>query len=177
MCEMREKMTLNYTNNFRDLIAWHRIVYPILNSPEYRKRKCFRHHGDISVYDHCVHVSIKAFMFAKKFGLNSSDAAIAGLLHDFYETPWQDVKIKQPLLKKHGFTHAESALNNSRIYFKEHLNPTIENAIYCHMFPLNKRIPKNKISILITIVDKYVSLEMLKEPESIRKTIGALKGD
>lgn len=157
-----------------DLSEWYDIVSPIINHPEYQRRKTFRHHGDITVYDHMVRVSIYMYLWAKKLNMDYKSAAIAGLLHDFYETPWQDVKVKQPFFKMHGFTHAANALKNAQKYFPEYMNPVIENSILRHMFPLNKVPPKYKIGFMLTLVDKYVSLEMFKEPESLIKTFKAI---
>ena len=158
-----------------NLAEWYEIALPILSHPEYQKRKLFRHHGDISVFDHCINVSKKSYYLAKRFNMDYKSATIAGLLHDFYETPWQDIKIDQPILKMHAFTHAENALINSQKYFKELLNPVIEDSILRHMYPLNKIKPKYKEGYLLTLVDKYVSLEIFKEPEVIIKTFGFMR--
>lgn len=56
--------------NKNDIYEWYNIVSPILNHPEFQKRKKFSHHGHKSVYDHSLIVSIKAYFFAKKFNLD-----------------------------------------------------------------------------------------------------------
>ena len=158
-----------------NLDEWYDIVNPILTSKEYQRRKSYRHHGDTTVFEHCVNVSIISYSLAKKLELDYRSAAIAGLLHDFYETPWQDVIIKNSFFKKHGFTHAKNALDNSRRHYKKYLNPIIENSIERHMFPLNKIPPKYKVGYIITFVDKAVSLDMLMSKESILKTLGLVR--
>lgn len=155
-----------------DYSEWYSIVEPILLSEEYLKRKSFRHHGDTSVYDHCVKVSKYSYRVAKRLKLDYRGAAIAGILHDFYVTPWQDTVIKQPFFQKHGFTHAADALINSQIYYSDYLNDAIENAILRHMFPLNFRPPKCKIGYVVTLCDKCASLDFLKSKESLKKTFG-----
>ena len=60
------------------------IIKDILESDEFQKRKNFKHHDD-SVYEHCLKVSYKSYLLAKKIGANYKDCAIAGLLHDFYK--------------------------------------------------------------------------------------------
>ena len=77
--------------------------------------------------------------------------------------------------KKHGFTHAKNALDNSRRHYKKYLNPIIENSIERHMFPLNKIPPKYKVGYIITFVDKAVSLDMLMSKESVLKTLGLVR--
>ena len=69
---------------------YYNIVKGILNSPEFQKRKTYKHHDDCSVFEHCLSVSYISYRYCRKLKLNYRDAAIGGLLHDFYETPWQD---------------------------------------------------------------------------------------
>lgn len=151
--------------NFLDksLNEWYKIIRPIIIHPEFQKRKNYMHHGTISVYDHVLCVSLLAYKMALKKGLNVNDASIAGLLHDFYKKPWMEDDEKKPFFKKHGFTHARDAVENSKTYFKDYLNPTIESAMLTHMFPLNIKPPQNKIGWIITIADKKVSLECFHE--------------
>lgn len=145
------------------LNEWYDIVQPILNNPEFQKRKKYMHHGTISVYDHVLNVSILAYKKAKSHNLDAKSAAIAGLLHDFYETPWMEDKEKKPIFKRHGFTHAQNALENAKKYFPNLLNPIIEDAILHHMFPLNIKPPKHRIGWIVTLSDKKVSLECFRE--------------
>ena len=86
-----------------------------------------------------------------------------------------EVKIHLPLFKRHGFTHAKDALENSKIYFNDYLNPKIENAILRHMFPLNKIPPKTIEGIVLNISDKLESLDMLLNRDSMMRTLGLKK--
>ena len=104
------------------------IVNPIINHPEFIKRKEYMHHENESVYEHSINVAYIVFKLAKKRkNIDIKSAVIGAILHDFYYKPWQENKEKRPFLKKHGFVHAREALENSRIYFKDYLNPIIEN--------------------------------------------------
>ena len=143
-------MTLMEKNEFYE------IINPILNSSEFQKRKNYKHHGKISVYDHSLRVSKVAYILAKKLNKDYKSAAIAGLLHDFYYKDWQDKIEKEKFFKKHGFTHANEALLNSRTYFPELLNERIENAILRHMFPLNKIPPKYLVTITRTFATSFL---------------------
>jgi len=158
--------------NNSDLSYWYEIAKPILNHQEYQKRKKYMHHGDTSVYTHCIRVSIRAYQIGKKLNLDLKSLIIAGLLHDFYKTPWQEVEEHIPLFKRHGFTHAKDALDNSRLYFSEYLNPNIENAILRHMFPLNKIPPKTKEGMVLTVADKIESLDFVLSKKSLFITLG-----
>ncbi len=142
-------------------VEWNDIVKSILENEEFQKRKTFHHHGNTSVYEHSVKVSKKAYSLAKLLHVNCKDAAIAGLLHDFYTTPWQEDTTIRPFFQKHGFTHARIALENSRKHFPNLLNKKIENAIVRHMFPLNITPPKYLVGYIVTIADKICSLDMI----------------
>ncbi len=157
-----------------DYSEWEQIVLPIITSEEYLKRKSFRHHGDVTVYDHSVRVSKKAYRMAKAMKIDYKSAAIAGILHDFYKTPWQDVKIKQPIYKMHAFTHGRSALENAKNFYPEYLNAKIENAILRHMFPLTLP-PKTLVGFVITIADKASSMDFITSKEAWVKTFSFLK--
>lgn len=141
------------------------IVKDILSNKEFIKRKEFMHHGKISVYEHSLKVSIFAYKISKKFKIGDyKKVAVGALLHDFYYKPWQDNKEKKPFFKKHGFVHAKEALDNSRKYFSNYLDEKVEDMILRHMFPLNIKPPKYKESWIVTLADKLVSLEAIKEP-------------
>ena len=150
------------------LDEWYKNIKPIIEHPEFQKRKQYMHHGNISVYDHTLNVSLLAYKMAKKRKLDTKSASIAGILHDFYETPWMEDTEKKPLFKRHGFTHAKNALNNAKKYFNEYLNPVIEDAILRHMFPLNIKPPKHRIGWILTLADKRVSIECMTEPKFFR---------
>lgn len=158
-----------------DYTEWQSIVNPIITTKEYIKRRTFRHHGDVTVYEHSLNVSRLAYRMAKKLHLDYRSAAIAGVLHDLYTTPWQEDHTKKPFFQQHGFVHARIALENSKRHYSEFLNPAIENAILRHMFPLNIVPPKYAIGYILTIADKIVSIEMITHPESIVKCFGFLK--
>ena len=74
------------------------IVKPIIEHPEIQRRKTFVHHESCSVYDHCLAVSILSYTWAKYLGWDYRRAAIGGLLHDFYEEPWQDDTLMKKLI-------------------------------------------------------------------------------
>lgn len=154
---------------------YYEIIYDILKSEEFQKRKFYKHHGNITVYDHSLAVSKISYIIAKKLKKDYKSAAIGGLLHDFYKKPWQNNLVKNKFFKAHGFTHANEALENSYDYFPHLMNKKIDNIILRHMFPLNKKPPRYFESWIITIVDKYVSFEVIKEPKKIPYLIGIRK--
>lgn len=161
--------------NHLDKVEYYEIINEILGSEEFQKRKHYKHHGDISVYDHSLAVSKLSYILAKKFNCDYRSAAIAGLLHDFYYKPWQENLEKQKFLKKHGFVHAEQAMNNSYQFYSNYMNEKIANSILRHMFPLNKIPPKYIEGWFVTLADKYVSLEVFRQPTKLLMLIGIKK--
>ena len=157
---------------------YYEIIKPILEHPEFLKRKTYVHHESCSVYEHCLAVSILSYRWAKKWHLDYKSSAIGGLLHDFYDKPWQtanhkiEKKEKTKFFKQHGFVHAGQAVENSYKYFPELMNKKIENIIKRHMFPLNICPPKYKEAWIVTSVDKYVSADVLKTPKAWPKYLG-----
>ena len=55
------------------------------------------------------------------------------------------------------------------------MNKKVEDIIKKHMFPLNSRPPRYKESWLISIVDKYVSMEIFKDVKNLPRYIGIHK--
>lgn len=154
------------------------IIKPIINHPEFQKRKEYMHHENISVYDHSMSVANKVYKMAKKRkNIDVKSAVIGAILHDFYYKPWQEDKTKKPLFKKHGFVHAKEALENSKKVFPKLMNPIIEDCIVRHMFPLNIHPPKYRESWLVTIADKRDSLCILKHPTQYPKYLGFKKNN
>ena len=155
---------------------WYLIVENILKNPEFQKRKLFMHHHNLSVWEHSILVSFKAYMVASYFNADKRICAIAGLLHDFYTQAWistpeieklddgkyaKALKKKKPWYKMHGFVHGADAAKNYVKYFPELENKKITNAIKRHMFPLTPIPPKYKEGFIITTIDKLNSVREL----------------
>ena len=128
------------------------------------KRKNFEHHYNESVYDHVLRVSYDCYKIGKRLKLDYKSLAIAELLHDFYDKPWQDCFEKIKFFEKHGFVHAEQARINAIKHFPHLVDEKIGDMIKTHMFPLNIKLPKYKESWILTIVDKADSMEFLMHP-------------
>ncbi len=141
-----------------------KLVKPILEHEEFLRRKEYPHHYNESVYDHVLRVSYDCYKIGKKLHLDYKSLAIAGLLHDFYDKPWQSDFEKKPLFQRHGFVHAEQARVNAIKYFPNLVDDKIGDMIKTHMFPLNKRLPKYKESWILTLVDKADSMDFLFHP-------------
>ena len=85
-------------------------------------------------------------------------------------------RVKKKFFKKHGFTHAKEAVYNYIKFFPELENEIITDCINCHMFPLNKRVPKFKEGWIITFVDKKNSFsEVINVKEFVLARINSKK--
>ncbi len=168
-----EIVPLKILNNLDD--EYKKIIFEIINNPEFLKRKYYHHHENRSVYYHSLMVSYISYKIAKKVKLNYKDAAIAGLLHDFYYKDWQENRRKTSILKAHGFTHANEALENSKLYFPKLIDKKVENSIKRHMFPLNFIPPIYLEGWIICFIDKYCSFEVFKHPTQFYKYLGIKK--
>ena len=159
---------------------WYDIVKEILLNDEFQRRKLFRHH-DSSVWQHCVDVSFRSFLMAKYYHLDERTCAIAGLLHDFYPKAYKynddlrkldpaylsRVHVKTPLNDMHGFVHAKEAANNALKYFPDLVDDKVYSCIKTHMFPLNVCPPKYPEGWIITLMDKKLSANVIKEVKYI----------
>lgn len=159
---------------------YYEIVKPIIKHPEMIKRKDFVHHESCSVFEHCLMVSIYSYLWAKRLNWDYRSAAVGGLLHDFYDEPWQDsrhklVHRKKKLFEKHGFIHARQAAKNASFYFPDLVDEKIDNIIRRHMFPLNITPPKYREAWLVTMIDKYSSMDIFKSPKELPKYLGLAK--
>ncbi|MDD3187196.1 MAG: HD domain-containing protein [Bacilli bacterium] len=158
---------MNYDKEFLSYIE------VIINDPEFQKRKTYMHHHDTSVYEHSMQVAYKAFLYAKKHKMDAKSAAIGGVLHDFYYKDWHIPRDKkEKFFEQHGFAHAREALDNSKRYFPDLVDDRVENIILRHMFPLNIRPPKYKEAWVVTLMDKLVSLEVIKHPKEYHTYLG-----
>ncbi len=170
---------------------WFNITKEILLNDEFQKRKYFMHHHNLTVWDHSILVSFKAFKIAKNIGADARICALAGLLHDFYQYAWlhsdeleliddgkylKEIGIRKPLFKMHGFTHGADAALNYVKYFPELEDDRITDSIKKHMFPMTIVPPKYIEGYILTSVDKLNSIhELPSVPEMGRKTTKFIK--
>ena len=146
-----------------DHIEYYKIVEDIITSDAVLSMKDFTQHGSTTCYQHCINVSYNSYKLAKKLNFDARSTARAGLLHDLFLYDWHKVPVRQPLFKKHGFTHSTTALKNASKNFE--LNRIEKDIIEKHMWPLTfLKVPKYRESFLVMIVDKYCSTMETFEP-------------
>lgn len=128
-------------------------------------------HGTTTCLKHCIDVSYNSYKIAKKLKLDYKAVARAGLLHDLFLYDWHDLpKIKiTKLFQMHGYTHSTIALENAIKHFE--LTDKEKDIICKHMWPLTlTKIPKYKESILVSLVDKCISLKETINPYVNKKS-------
>lgn len=132
----------------------HKYANDIIYNATYKTQKMYMQHGVTSVLEHEINVTIYALKIANTLRLKVDEKTLIRgcLLHDYFLYDWHTDNNNHGL---HGFTHAKTALNNASNEFE--LNKIERNMIYCHMFPLNLRVPKYKESIILCIADKIVA--------------------
>lgn len=169
---MREDKQYDVINNkMLKNNEFYELIKDILNNEEFIKRKEYHHHENRSVYVHSIYVSYYSYKIAKFLHMDYTNTAIGGLLHDFYYNDWQ--KNPQKGIKNlHGFVHAGQAATNSNKHFPQLMNKKVDNIIRRHMFPLTIIPPKYFEGWIVTCVDKFVSLEVLKSPKQWYKYVG-----
>lgn len=153
--------------------TFYNMAEPILRNIEFQRRRTYLHHNN-SVYEHSLNVAWVAYKIAKKYeklNINVRNVVISALLHDFYTIPWREYK-SSILWKKHGFIHGNIACCNANLFFPDLMNKRIDNAIKRHMFPLTIVPPRYIEGWILTIADKYVSLEVFNNPKTLPRYIG-----
>lgn len=131
------------------------IIDEIIKNDEFKKMSKIKHHNTTRM-NHLIKVSFRSYKIAKYFDLDYKEAAIGGILHDFYSLEIKDCDKFKEKLSLFSTGHPNIALNNANKNFN--LNEKEENIIVSHMFPISKKLPKYKESWIVTTVDKFYSI-------------------
>ena len=126
------------------------IIQPILELEEFNDTKKRKHHG-ITRFDHSMNVAYITYIVCKNMKLNYKEATFAALLHDFFNS-----EVASENGYKRLVDHPKIALKNSEMYFN--LTLLQKDIITKHMFPVTLTPPKYKESVLVSLIDKYSSI-------------------
>lgn len=127
------------------------IVKDILSNELVKQMKQYRQHYKVSCFDHCLFVSYNLYVLCKKYKLDYTSAARAGMVHDLFLYDWR--KRENGRKGFHAFTHPKTAYENAKKVFN--LNDKEKDIILNHMWPVTLGIPKYKETALMVFVDKY----------------------
>lgn len=132
----------------------------VIMSDGVQSMKNFMQHGTTSVFEHILSVTKVSLILATAFELSigrifkhkvdRQSLVRGGILHDYFLYDWHTTTPEEGL---HGFTHANTALNNATRDFC--LNDVEADIISKHMFPLNITPPRFVESVIVCIADKW----------------------
>lgn len=149
--EFKDRYKINDKN-------YYSIIEDLIKHDKVLEMDSYIQHGKTTTLDHCITVSYRAYKKAKLLKFDYKSVSRAALLHDFFLYDWHDKREKTSFFKKHGFTHPETSLSNSKKYFS--LTNKEEDIIAKHMWPLTiRKIPKNRESMLVCLIDKTCSFD------------------
>ena len=133
----------------------------ILESKNMQKEKVLIQHGNTSVYEHSLNVTIECLKIVEHLNITVDIKSLirGALLHDYFLYDWHE---KDKTHKWHGFRHAKTALKNATRDFN--LTEIEKNMIKTHMFPLNITPPKYREGIILCIADKIIATKETLEP-------------
>ncbi len=153
---------LEEDEEYRNILAEH--GGDILGSEKYQRLKSFIQHGNVTVYEHSIHVALCAIKLNKKLGIKGREREIVrgSLLHDYFLYDWHDGEAPGNIHPKlHGFYHPGIALRNATRDFA--LSQREKEIIRKHMWPLTVNPPRCREAWVVCLADKYAStLETLK---------------
>ena len=137
-------------NNDREFFN---LISDIIINEEFKKLANYSHHNS-NRFQHSLNVSFHCYKLAKKLNLNCRKVTRAALLHDFFLI--DNDSLSRGSRFKTLMYHPRYALENSLKWFE--LSDMEKNIIVTHMFPLGLDLPKYKESILVDLVDDYISI-------------------
>ena len=136
----------------------------VLNHERFNMLKDFIQHGNVTVYEHCLHVARISLKLNRKFKFKCKerDLVRGALLHDYFLYDWHDSSAPGNIHPKlHGFYHPGIALRNAVKDYS--LTEREMDIIRKHMWPLTVNPPRCREAWIVCLADKYVStLETLK---------------
>lgn len=131
------------------------ILHDIITNEIVLQMKKIRHHCDTDCFTHCYKVSYICYKITKKLKLDYVSMARGAMLHDLFLYDWHAPKNGRKGF--HAFTHGECARLNAIKLFN--LNDKEQDIIKKHMWPVTIIPPKSIEGFILTIVDKYCTIQ------------------
>ena len=130
------------------------LIEDLISNETVLKMKNYRQHFNVSCYEHCYNVSLDCYRIAKKLRLDYKSIARAAMVHDLFLYDWRTKQEGRTGL--HAFSHGKTACENALKEFD--LNKKEQDMIIKHMWPVTLMPPKSIEGFILTIVDKYSTL-------------------
>lgn len=150
---------LKRRKRFVALSAFEKCIGDLFVKDDVQQMKDIKHHLNLSCLDHSLFVSYVSYRICRFLNLDYRSAARGGLLHDLFLYDWRE---KESHEGWHGTSHPEVALKNAEQLCSdadlEDLNNVEKDMISKHMWPLTKKMPSYKESMIICIVDKICAM-------------------
>lgn len=135
-----------------DWLEFKAILKPLLETPEVKRLADCKHHWNKNRLEHSLEVAWHGYYISKRFALDYTAAARAGLLHDLFFYDWMT---EGPRL--HGFRHPRISLANARKITT--LNAKERDIIMKHMWPLTLIPPHYPESWIVCMADTYCGIK------------------
>ena len=145
------------------------IINDIIENQKFKKLDEIKHHNTTRL-DHSLKVSYYSYKIAKTLKLNYDEAAIGGLLHDFYVDEISECESVKDKIKLFSIKHPKDAVKNAQKIIN--LTEKEINIIETHMFPIDYRIPKYAESWVVNVVDKILSFGEFSKKFSYKMAYG-----
>ncbi len=149
------------------------MAHFVVTSKEYDILRHLTHH-DSSIADHSVAVAYYSYKVAMvlRFRKRLPELIQGALLHDFFFYDWRIERPRSGGL--HGFHHPHEAFENA-VHVYGALTAVESNIILRHMWPLTLIPPRYPESLIVSLVDKAVSLRESWNVIKAGKGLGVLK--
>ncbi len=147
------------------------ILRAYQNNENIQQLKHYVHHGAVTTYEHCVHVTRASCWINRRLHLNADEEVllISAFLHDFYLYDWHKGDASHRL---HGFFHPDVACRNAIQNFQ--IGEKEQAIIRSHMWPLTfLRLPMSREAWIVCITDKYCSIvESVLQRRETKNNVG-----
>ena len=147
-------MTEKIRKKVKDDLEFQNIIKELVENETVLQMKNYRQHYDTNCFEHCHTASYYCYLMCKKFNLDYKSAARGAMLHDLFLYNW---RVKQDRKGLHAFTHGKAACENAEKLFE--LNNIEKDMIIKHMWPVTPIPPRYIESFILTLVDKYCTIE------------------
>ena len=135
-------------------IEFKNIIKDLIDNETVQQMKNYRQHCDTNCFEHCYIASYYCYVICKKLNLDYKSAARGAMLHDLFLYDWRKKGDREGL---HAFTHGKAACENAAKQFD--LNSKEKDIIIKHMWPVTPVPPKYAEGYILTLVDKYCTLQ------------------
>lgn len=149
--------------NWREDSEYVDIVADLLRTEKVQRLGQYVQHHHSDRLTHSINVSYESYRLAKRWHLDATAVARAGLLHDLFFYDWRTTKFE---LGTHAYIHPRVALRNAEKITT--LSQKEQDIILKHMWGSTSALPHYRESILVDMVDNYQAIAEFFSPATDR---------